>query len=119
MIKVFCTSLRSPHQAPKIQCIRCTCTRHKTPAPRARGTLTSRYFRRSHADALTSHRRALFSQNTAPMPEDLVPVCTLGSCGGVRDRCADVPEVEAWEAEEVPVRALVMAEREGIKGGMR
>ena len=57
------------------------------------------------------------------MPEDLVPVCTLGSCGGVRDRCADVPEVEAWEAEEVPVRVLVMAEctraEEGIKGGMR
>lgn len=118
MIKVFCTSLRSPHQAPKIQCIRCTCTRHKPRAAGA-GIPPSRYFRRSHADALTSHRRALFSQNPAPMPEDLVPVCTLGSCGGVRDRCADVPEVEAWEAEEVPVRALVMAEREGIKGSMR
>lgn len=88
------------------------------PAPRARAP-PSRYFRRSLHSALTSHRRALFSQNPAPMPEDLVPVCTLGSCGGVRDRCADVPEVEAWEAEEVPVRALVMAEREGIKGGMR
>ena len=37
MIKVFCTSLRSPHQAPKIQCIRCTCTRHK---PRAAGAGT-------------------------------------------------------------------------------
>ena len=118
MIKVFCTSLRSPHQAPKIQCIRCTRTRHKTPAPRARGTLPSRYFRRSHADALTSHRRALFSQNPAPMPEDLVPVCTLGSCGGVRDRCADVPEMEAVEVLVLAMAECTRAE-EGIKGGMR
>lgn len=93
---------------------------HQAQTPRrGRGHSPSRYFRRSLHSAPTSHRRALFSQNPAPMPEDLVPVCTLGSCGGVRDRCADVPEVEAWEAEEVPVRALVMAEREGIKGGMR